>query len=54
MKNANGKRKFIFRCEDCKTIIPAEFEDEKDLEDLAEDILYLECACGGRCLCLRD
>lgn len=41
------KQQFTFRCNECKIIITSEFEDEKDIEDIKEGLLYFECPCGG-------
>lgn len=48
------KRKFTFRCEDCSLILSAEFEQEKDIQDIHDNLLWLECPCGARCMPLRD
>lgn len=50
----NKKHKFLFKCEDCEMITSFDFEDEKDIEDIQEDKLVLECACGGRAKTLRN
>lgn len=44
------KRRFYFRCpkKDCKAIHSAEFEEEQDIQDIYEELLYLECECGGK------
>ena len=47
-------RKFTFRCDTCFEIMASEFEDEKDVSDVIEDKLWLECPCGGKALLLRD
>lgn len=49
----NTKYKFLFRCETCKMIVAAEFEEE-DAEDVREDKVILECPCGGQSNYLRD
>ena len=49
----NAKHKFLFRCEVCKMIVSAEFEEE-DSEDVREDKVILECPCGGQSCYLRD
>lgn len=46
--------KFTFRCNDCKLLLSSEFEDEKDIEDIKDDLLWLECPCGGKAMLLRD
>ncbi len=48
-----SKNKFLFRCESCKMIVAAEFEEE-DAEDVREDKVTLECPCGGQSCYLRD
>jgi hypothetical protein len=49
-----AKQKFLFRCEDCKMILSADFEEEEDLEKVQQDKMFLECPCGGHCKVLRD
>lgn len=49
----DDKRKFLFKCEDCETILSVEFEDE-DIKKVQEDKMFLECPCGGQCKVLRD
>lgn len=46
--------KFTFRCELCKILLTSEFEDERDIDDIKENKLWLECPCSGRALLLRD
>lgn len=48
------KRKFLFRCEKCQQIIEIEFEDEKDIEDINEDKILIECTCQAYSFVLRD
>lgn len=48
------KRKFLFRCEECETILSIEFEDEEDIKKVQQDKVLLECPCGGNCKILRD
>ena len=48
------KRKFLFKCEDCGTIVSAEFETEDDFIKLAEGLLELQCTCQGILKVLRD
>ncbi len=50
----NKKQKFLFKCDSCSTIIEMEFEKAKDLADIKEDKILLECKCGGICFVLRD
>jgi hypothetical protein len=49
-----AKRKFLFRCEDCGLIVSVDFEEEKDLQDLQDNKIVLECPCEGKCKVLRD
>ncbi len=42
------KRKFNFRCIECRAIFSIEFEDEKDIEEVQEGILSFECQCGSK------
>ncbi len=53
MLNPN-KRKFLFRCEKCHQIISIDFEEEKDIEEVQEDKVLLECHCSGYYFVLRD
>jgi hypothetical protein len=48
------KVKCLFKCDTCDTILSTEFEDPKELENLREDKILLECPCGGICCPLRD
>jgi hypothetical protein len=48
------KRKYLFKCEDCKMILSVDFEEPEDLQKINENKMILECPCGGRCLVLRD
>lgn len=41
-------QKLSFRCENCKTILISDFDDEEDINDAKEGILYFECPCGGK------
>jgi len=50
----NMVRKFLFRCNDCKTILSIEFENEDDIDKVQNDKVDLECVCGGHCEVLRD
>lgn len=47
-------RKFLFKCEECKIILSAEFDDEDDIKKVQENKVDLECPCGGYCKVLRD
>jgi hypothetical protein len=48
------KQKFLFKCDSCSMILTMEFEEAKELADLKEDKILLECPCGGMCFVLRD
>lgn len=48
------KRKFTFRCDTCNKVMEAEFSDELDIEDIIDNKLWLECACDGKAMILRD
>ena len=48
------KRKFIFSCEDCGTILSAEFEEKEEIDKVNNNKVALECPCGGFCTILRD
>jgi hypothetical protein len=50
----NKKVKCLFKCDKCETILVLEFEEGKDLEDVREDKVLLECMCSGICMPLRD
>lgn len=50
----NNVRKFNFRCEDCKTVYSATFEEKDDIDDIIDNKLNLECPCGGKAVPLRD
>lgn len=52
--DSDKKIKFLFRCDTCQMIISTEFETDKDIQDVREDKILLECPCGGICLPLRD
>lgn len=50
----NGdKRKFLFRCEDCQTIVSIELLEE-EIKKAQENDLIVECPCGSQCSLLRD
>lgn len=51
---SDAKRKFLFKCDECSTILSVEFEEEEDLENIQEDKIVLECPCGGHSRVLRD
>jgi len=48
------QRKFNFRCQDCKTVYSATFEEQNDIDDAIDSKLFLECPCGGKAKPLRD
>lgn len=47
-------RKFLFRCEECKTILEVEFDKFEDIKKVTETDVLIECTCGGICQVLRD
>lgn len=47
-------KKFLFKCDSCKTIMELEITESKDIDNLKEDKLLLECQCGGICFPLRN
>lgn len=49
-----NKRKFLFKCQECEMILAVEFDEEKDIDDVAEDKMVLECPCSGKSYLLRD
>ena len=48
------KEKHLFKCDTCSAILLLEFEEQKEIEELREDKILLECPCGGICLPLRN
>lgn len=48
------KIKHLFKCDTCEVILMLEFEEKKEIEEVREDKVLLECPCGGICLPLRD
>lgn len=46
--------KSLYRCDSCGRTIIIDVEDPKDIKDLREDNILLECSCGGICSPLRD
>lgn len=52
------KRRYLFKCEDCGTIIAFTFDevdDEKEISDINENKMELECSyCTGKLLVLLD
>lgn len=48
------KNIYLFKCDTCKTVLEIDLSDPKDLEDLKEDKILLECPCGGICMPLRN
>lgn len=47
-------RKFLYKCEECHMILSAEFEEEEEIIKVQEDLVVLECPCGGKSKILRD
>lgn len=48
------KRKYLFRCDSCETILSVEFDEPEDIKKVQEDKVILECPCGGYCNVLRN
>ena len=48
------KRKFLFRCRECRMIVSIDLEHPEDLEKVVEGEMVLECPCGGARHILRD
>ncbi len=48
------KRKYLFKCDKCNSLITISLEDERDIKDASEDNILLECPCGGYYFILRD
>ena len=53
-QTTSKKRIFTLRCENCRKVITEDFINQKDMDDLLERMLYVECKCGGRCFVLLD
>jgi hypothetical protein len=45
---------FLFKCEDCNTILSADFEKQEDIDNINENKVELTCPCEGRCKVLRN
>ena len=45
---------FLFRCEDCESILSLDIEEPEDLEKVRDNKMVVECPCGGKCYVLRD
>lgn len=54
ISNPNKKVKSLFKCDICEMILSVEFDNDKEISDLREDKILLECPCGGICCPLRD
>lgn len=51
----DSKRVFLFRCEECKTILSIELDKEEDIEKALSGKMYIECPCEeGICEILLD
>lgn len=52
----NGKpiRKFLFKCDYCEMIVSIELTDQKDIDDVNDDLFKFKCDCGGSSAPLRD
>ena len=49
------KRKFLFRCDECGTIISVNLDTEIDIKKALDGSMYLECPCEeGLCEILLD
>lgn len=51
---SESKQKFLFKCDECSTILSVEFEEKEDLENLQDDKITLDCPCGGQSSVLRN
>ena len=47
-------RTFLFRCEECSTILSVDFETEEDIENTNDNKVEITCPCGGKCKVLRN
>lgn len=45
---------YLFKCEECEAILVVEFKEEEEKEQLNNNLIILECPCGGKCKVLRD
>ena len=51
----NPKRTFLFRCDECGTILSIELDKPEDIEKAMDGKMYLECPCEeGICEILLD
>ena len=50
----SNKRKFIFRCKECQSIIESEFENKKEIKNILNNKIELICPCKGRAVVLLD
>jgi hypothetical protein len=50
----SNKKKYLFKCEECGLIVSIDFESEKDLEQIKEGQMIVECPCSGDCKVLLD
>lgn len=48
------KQKFLFKCDTCNIILTMEFDSPKEINDVHEDKILLECPCKGMCFPLRS
>jgi len=54
MFNNSTRKKYLFKCEDCGTILSVEFEEKEDIEKVNDNKMVLQCPCEGSCTILRD
>ena len=47
-------QKFLFRCEDCDTVLEAKFEEQKDIDGVNENEINIECPCKGIAKVIRN
>lgn len=47
-------RTFLFKCEECSTILSIDFETEEDIKNTNDNKVEIACPCGGKCKVLRN
>lgn len=52
----DNKHRFHFQCKrkTCQAVFSAEFDDPKDIQDIRDEELYLECECGEKAILMWD
>ncbi len=45
---------YLFKCESCQAILVVEFKEEEEKEQVNNNLVFLECPCGGKCQVLRN